>query len=185
MFFRSAPSARIAPVQAQHAIRIPVAVCDPAAKKPCLARERRSGESFLLAFEEAKQFVAQLVRHLFIRVELQNPRLRSVASHEVLLLAKALPFMAVDYRPVLAGNFLGAVVHLLVEHNDDFGGPFSDAGQRPADPYRLGAGNEADGNGKTGHGSGSFSAWRTITFSTRPMFSGFIRGAESTISLRH
>ena len=59
----------------------------------------------------------------------------------------AFPRFAEDFGTERFGDFIRLIVHIVVEHDNDFACPPGNALEREADALRFVAGNHADGNG--------------------------------------
>ena len=81
----------------------------------------------------ALDFVAQFRRNLLVGVEAEQPRLRGLVGGGIFLGDVAFPRFAEDFRAGRLGDFVRAVVHVVVEDDDDFRRPAGDAVERAAD----------------------------------------------------
>ena len=125
--------------KARLAVGIPIAMTNPASQVERAARERirREGLRATGPREPAHNLLAQFGRNNLIGVQPEYPRLRGFGGGGILLGDMPLPRLAEDPCAMVAGDFLCAVAHVLVEHDDDIAGPAGDALQRPANAMRL------------------------------------------------
>lgn len=144
---RAAPPGFSTLPQARLPVGIPVAMADPAAAKTGASRKTKRRVAAGMR-ERATNLVAQSGRNYFIRVEIQQPRLRGFAGGGIFLDAITFPRFAKNFRAELRGDFIRAISHVVVDDNDDFADPARDTVERAPDAPGFVAGDEADGNGQ-------------------------------------
>jgi len=126
-------------------VRVPISVPNPASAVPAKAGKTERGKARELGSvrKNAGDFFAQRGGNRFIGIEPENPFAACFCGRGVLLGNVSLPGFAENFRPILAGDFLGIIADLLVKNYDGFTGPARDAVQGAANPRRLRAGNHA------------------------------------------
>src|ERR1043166_1516963 len=140
------PSAAFTFEQAQNVIGVPIAMRDPASEKPDLARKTGTGKLPRVVAKKLADGIVQGRRNFFIGVQGENPWLPRVGEDKIFLVAKALPRMAKNSGAEFFCNLFGAIVHVFVEQDNDFGGPARDTGEEFFDPAHFRAGDDANRN---------------------------------------
>src|SRR6266542_2117146 len=105
--------------QTRQAVRIPIAVTNPAALVKHAARQVKPADfgGWLSCFERA-DFLAQFRREFLVRVDAEDPLVGGEGENIVFLGDIAEPILVEPARPEIAGDFPSGVLTAGVEHDD-------------------------------------------------------------------